>query len=242
MVGIPSQTAAELMPDARYSGTDNLEMMKEAVNYNRWLVQLVRDRARKKNRLLDFGAGVGTLALELARDGYRVECVEPDADQREILSAAGLPAHADLTSIEDESIDFAYTFNVLEHIDDDRGALRHLARKIRRGGSVLVYVPAFSILYTSMDRKVGHLRRYRKRELGHKVREAGLAVREAEYVDSLGFFATLAYRAFGSGAGDINRAALRTYDRWVFPASRLLDVAAKHVLGKNVLLVAERTV
>ena len=230
------------MPDARYSGTDNLEMMKEAVNYNRWLVQLVRDRARKKNRLLDFGAGVGTLALELARDGYRVECVEPDADQREILSAAGLPAHADLTSIEDESIDFAYTFNVLEHIDDDRGALRHLARKIRLGGSVLVYVPAFSILYTSMDRKVGHLRRYRKRELGHKVREAGLAVREAEYVDSLGFFATLAYRAFGSDAGDINRAALRTYDRWIFPASRLLDVAAKHVLGKNVLLVAERTV
>jgi SAM-dependent methyltransferase len=228
------------MPDARYSGTDNLEMMKEAVNYNRWLVQLVRDRARKGNRLLDFGAGVGTLALELAGDGYRVECVEPDASQRETLSAARLPAHADLTSIDDESVDFAYTFNVLEHIDDDRGALRQLARTIRRGGSLLVYVPAFPILYTSMDRKVGHLRRYRKRELEEKVREAGLTVREAGYVDSLGFFATLAYRAFGSDTGDIDPAALRTYDRWIFPASRLLDVAARHVLGKNVLLVANR--
>ena len=39
----------------------------------------------------------------------------------------------------------------------------------------------------------------------------------------------------------INRDALRIYDRYLFPASRMIDYAARHVLGKNVLLVAERT-
>ena len=229
------------MNDTHYTGTDNLELMKEAVNYNRWLVQLVRDRVGEGERLLDFGAGVGTFAFALAAEGYHVECVEPDATQRAAIASNGLPAHRDLTTIEDDSIDFAYTFNVLEHIDDDRAALRELASKISRGGKLLVYVPAFSILYTSMDRKVGHLGRYRKGELVVKVQDAGLAVREAEYVDSLGFFATLAYRILGSDAGDINRDALRVYDRFVFPASRMIDFAAKHVLGKNVLLVAERT-
>jgi len=227
--------------DTRYTGTDNLELMKEAVNYNRWLVRLVRDRLGKGDRLLDFGAGVGTFAVALASEGHCVECVEPDAAQREVIAAHGLRAHRDLTSIDDASIDFAYTFNVLEHIDDDRAALRALANKIRRGGKLLVYVPAFPILYTSMDRKVGHVRRYRKGELAAQVRAAGLAVREAQYVDSLGFFATLAYRLVGSDRGDINRDALRIYDRYLFPASRMIDYAARHVLGKNVLLVAERT-
>ena len=228
------------MTTERYTGTDNLEVMRDAVNYNRWLVDLVARRARREDRLLDFGAGVGTFAIALSELGFRVECVEPDSAQRGAIAAHGLAAHADLAAIGDGAIDFAYTFNVLEHIEDDRGALAAVARKVRGGGTLLVYVPAFDVLYTSMDHKVGHLRRYRKRDLCEKVRAAGFDVGEAGYVDSLGFFATLAYRAFGSGEGDIDRKALRMYDRFVFPASRAIDAVARHVVGKNVLVVARR--
>ena len=229
------------MTDSAYTGTDNLEVMREAVNYNRWLIDLVNKRARIGDQLLDFGAGVGTFAVALAGAGYRVICVEPDAAQRATIAKHGLTAHADLTSIGDGTIDFAYTYNVLEHIEDDRAALAELARKIRRAGKLLVYVPAFGVLYTSMDRKVGHVRRYRTGDLVRKVKDVGLVVREAEYVDSLGFVATLAYRALGSDSGEINRSALRAYDRFVFPVSRIVDLAARHLFGKNVLLVAERT-
>ena len=228
------------MDDRAYSGTDSLEVMREAVNYNRWLIELVKRRARLGEKLLDFGAGVGTFAVALAAAGYRVTCIEPDPAQRATIAALGLFAHANLGSVGDETIDFAYTFNVLEHIEDDRGALAVLASKIRRGGKLLVYVPAFDVLYTSMDRKVGHVRRYRARDLMQKVESAGLVVREAAYADSLGFLATLAYRAFGSNTGEINRSALRTYDRFVFPLSRAVDVATKRLFGKNVLLVAEK--
>lgn len=223
-----------------YTGTANLEVMKEAVNYNDALLELVRKRARTSDRMLDFGAGVGTFAVPLAAEGYTVECVEPDEGQRAIIAASDLHAHADLGSIPDAGIDFAYTFNVLEHIDDDLGAIRELRRKLRVGGRLLIYVPAFQLLYTSMDRKVGHVRRYRRRDLQAKVETAGLTVLESEYVDSLGFPATLVYRWFGSGAGDIDRKALATYDRYVFPLSRWLDRGLKHVLGKNLLLVARR--
>jgi SAM-dependent methyltransferase len=239
-VGLPPEAPLESVNDARYSGTDNLEVMREAVNYNRWLVELLTSRAHKEDRLLDFGAGVGTFAIALAAEGYAVECVEPDAAQRQTIAAHGLRAHRDLAEIQDASVDFAYTFNVLEHIDDDRSAIRALARKVRVGGTLLVYVPAFPVLFTSMDRKVGHVRRYRKDDLCTKISTAGLAVQEAEYVDSLGFVATLAYRWLGSDTGDIDRRALRSYDRFVFPASRWTDRALKHVLGKNLLVVARR--
>lgn len=228
------------MTGSHYTGTDNLEAMKEAVNYNRFLAALVAGEARPGERLLDFGAGVGTFAHALAAQGHRVECVEPDAGQRHSIEAQGLRAHPSLDAIDDASVDLAYTLNVLEHIEDDLATIRALGDRLVRGGRLVVYVPAFQSLYTSMDRKVGHVRRYRRADLRAKVETAGLTVLRSEYVDSLGFAATLAFRAFGSKSGEIDRDAVRAYDRYAFPLSRRLDRALNRVVGKNVLLVAQR--
>jgi SAM-dependent methyltransferase len=151
-----------------------------------------------------------------------------------------LRAHADLAAIPPGSIDCIYTLNVLEHIEDDLATIRALGERLVRGGRLVIYVPAFQSLYTSMDRKVGHVRRYRRADLRAKVETAGLTVLRSEYVDSLGFAATLAFRAFGPKSGDIDRDAVRAYDRYAFPLSRRLDRALNRVVGKNVLVVAQR--
>src|SRR5689334_21663708 len=96
-------------------------------------------------------------------------------------------------------------------------------RKLKKGGRLLVYVPAFQILFSSMDRKVGHVRRYTRQDLAEKVTAAGFRVVDNSYVDSIGFFVTLLYKLIGSDSGDINRKALIIYDRVLFPLSRLLD-------------------
>jgi len=228
------------MSDAGYTGSENLEVMREAVNYNRMLIELVQAHARQGDRVLDFGAGVGTFALPMRRDGYAVECVELDDAQRIALAAHGLPVHRTLADIGDQSVDYVYTLNVLEHIDDDIGVLRDIGRTLRAHGTLLVYVPAFPVLFTSMDLRVGHLRRYTRRDLRDKVAAAGFDVIAAEYVDSLGFLATLVYRFAGPDTGSIDRGALRAYDRYVFPVSRGLDRAFKRIMGKNVLLVARK--
>src|SRR5688572_21423907 len=73
-----------------YTGTDNLEVMAEAVNYNAFLHAQVAARARAGDRILDFGAGIGTFARELARQGFEVACLEPDPQQAQGLAADGL--------------------------------------------------------------------------------------------------------------------------------------------------------
>jgi SAM-dependent methyltransferase len=228
------------MSSDAYTGTENLEVMKEAVNYNRMLIDVVKRHARRGERVLDFGAGVGTFALPMQRDGYAVECVELDDAQRATLAAQGLTVHRTLEGIRDGSVDFVYTLNVLEHIDDDVGALRDIGRTLRDDGRLLVYVPAFPVLFTRMDERVGHLRRYRRKDLRAKVDAAGFDVLRNDYVDSLGFLATLVYRMTGSRSGAIDRGALRAYDRYVFPMSRRLDLALRHVIGKNLLLIARK--
>jgi len=91
-----------------------------------------------------------------------------------------------------------------------------------------------------MEKKVGHCRRYGRAELTDKVNAAGFRIVDSRYADSLGFLASLVYKWQGNDSGDINRGALRAYDRFVFPLSRVIDVFTSSFVGKNLSLVAER--
>lgn len=226
-----------------YTGVDNLEAMTEAVKYNRFLVDQVTAVAgppRPGLRLLDFGSGTGTYATSLGDAGYEVVCVEIDADLRRRLEDQGLAAHATVDDLPGGGFPVAYSFNVLEHIDDHEAAVAALYRAVDAGGTLVVYVPAFPVLYSAMDDKVGHVRRYRRDELTRLVAGAGFRVRRCSHVDSLGFFAALAYRGFGDRAGGLDPRSVRLYDRYAFPVSRTVDRVTGRLFGKNLLLVAEK--
>jgi SAM-dependent methyltransferase len=223
-----------------YSGIDNLEVMQEAINYNRYLLNTIRRHTTSQARVLDFGAGSGQFAIPLQRENLDVTAVELDATLRSHMSRQGLPAFASATELAAESFDMVYSLNVLEHIEDHVGALRQLHTVLKPAGTLLVYVPAFQILFTSMDAKVGHVRRYTRATLGGAVRSAGFGIDRLAYVDCLGFFATLVFKLLDRGGGDINRRALKLYDRAIFPLSTCLDLAAHHWFGKNLLLIAHK--
>lgn len=222
-----------------YTGIENLEAMKQAVNYNAHLERLVRSHARGE-RVLDFGAGAGTFAKPLQASGKQVVCLEPDAALRGELEKLGLETCADLEQIPAGSMDYIYSLNVLEHIEDDVLAIERLYERLRPAGHLLLYVPAFGVLFSAMDRQVGHFRRYRRPELIALLRQAGFVIDEARYVDSLGFFATLAYKLLGDTSGSINVRSLSLYDRFVFPISRIVDRIIAGSFGKNLLLAAHR--
>jgi len=222
----------------QYQGTDNLEVMADAANYNRFLVDLVLQNRGPSHQAIDFGAGIGTIALMARERGLDVTCVETDTAQRARLTGSGLQALPHLDALADGTAQYIYSLNVLEHIRDDQLAVDGLARKLSSGGRLLIYVPAFQTLFSSMDRKVGHFRRYRRRQLVRLVERAGLTVVRSAYVDSLGYLATLLYKVLGSNTGDLNRRSIIVFDRVVFPLSRLFDSLLGRLLGKNVYVVA----
>jgi SAM-dependent methyltransferase len=234
--------AAPVTPDQVFSGSDNLEVMTEARNYNAFVLSLALRDARQGLRLLDFGAGSGTFAREVARAATpaRLVCVEPDPLLRARLAAAGLEAAASMDAVAPSSIDYAYSLNVLEHVERDEEALGQLHAALAPGASLFIYVPAFKVLWSPMDTQVGHLRRYRRAELQAKCTRAGFQVDSARYVDSIGFLASLWLRAFGNRAGRLNPAAVRFYDRFIFPASRLVDSVTGRWFGKNIALRARK--
>jgi SAM-dependent methyltransferase len=221
-----------------YSGTDNLEAMKEAVNYNRYLLELIREHAGDAKKIIDFGAGCGTFAAPTAQAGFDLTAVELDDRLRTHLAGLGVRVVASAAELPAAAFDFAYTLNVLEHITEDVPALRQLRASLSPGARLLVYVPAFPVLFTSMDRKVGHVRRYTRDALTRSVTAAGFMVESVEYADSIGFFATLVFKLWDRGRGDIDPRMLRLYDRVVFPLSRAIDRITHRWFGKNLVLVA----
>lgn len=222
-----------------YTGCDNLEVMADAVNYNRFLVDCIDKHVESSDvRVLDFGAGSGTYADMLADRHITPDCLEPDKALQTVLRSKGYNT-VDLDG-DVEPYDVIYTLNVFEHIKNDQEAAEQLASLLRPGGRIVVYVPALDMLFTSMDVKVEHYRRYRRGQLERILANAGLEIVESRYCDPIGFFATLAYKLGGNDDGNINPRALKLYDRVFFPLSKALQAVTGRFFGKNVLVVATK--
>lgn len=228
------------MTQIEYSGRDNLDVMKAAVHYNQFLVDMVLEAMPRRGEVVDFGAGAGTFAQPASAAGLDVVCVETDPVLGETLRQQGLRVVPDLLEVSNGSLSGIYSLNVLEHIEDDQAILDLWLRKLAPGGRILVYVPAFPSLFSSMDRKVGHHRRYLRAGLKQQLQRAGFEVQSVRYADSLGYFASWAYKLMDKGAGDINSRMLCIYDQWVFPVSRLIDGACQSWFGKNVYATARK--
>ncbi len=223
-----------------YTGKDNLEVMALAENYNAHLTGLLLQHVKNCTDILDFGAGTGTFARALRRHGYAVTCIETDPDLCSSLKELGFHVESAVTELGDRDFDLIYSLNVLEHIDDDRAAVDALRDRLRTGGRLFIYVPAFTMLFTSMDEKVGHRRRYTRQTLTALLTDCGLQVETVGYCDSIGFLATLAYKLIGSKTGEIDRSSLLFFDKYLFPIGQVLDRFVSSHFGKNVFGVATK--
>lgn len=208
--------------------------MTEAKNYNNFLLDLIHLHSTKEDLIIDFGADKVTFCPPRGSLGCRISYIEiyPILFQR--LANLRLNVWSNLSYIENESIDFIYSLNVLEHIKDDEGIITEWYKKLRPGGKLLVYASAFQSLFSSMDSKIGHLYRYCKKGLSKKLREAGFDIITARYAYSTGFLVSLIYKVLGNKEGSISPKKLHIYDRYIFPISRILDKIVHQMFGKNI--------
>jgi SAM-dependent methyltransferase len=136
--------------------------------------------ARPGPEVLNGGAGQGTLSRRLAELGFEVTSTDVSPEAVELLRerAPGDVLEADLTSLpfEDARFDAAVLGEVLEHIENDRGALAEVARVLRPQGVLALSVPANPKLHGPSDVWAGHVRRYTRPELLEACAAAGFTV------------------------------------------------------------------
>jgi SAM-dependent methyltransferase len=139
--------------------------------------------------LVDVGAGTGLFAVEM-QQRYRVTAVDPDSNALRLLqNRANLPtiaASANDLPFRSGSVTAVTALDVIEHIDDDRGAVTEFTRIVVPNGIIILTVPALPSLWSEWDVALHHYRRYTRDSLRCVL--AGLPV-EICYLNYMNTFA-----------------------------------------------------
>ena len=213
-------------------------------NYNNHIVDLILNVYNNENKILDFGAGCGILAKIVRKKTQKnPTCIEVDEYFKSILIKFGFNVFDDIEKTKDH-YDFIYSSNVLEHIYDDIKSLKQLESKLTKNGTLVLYLPAFQLLFSDLDRAVGHFRRYSKKRILKITHDAGFRIDKMFYVDSIGFFCSFIIqilgwnREFGVGS----KSFLKFYDKLIFQVSRFLDsLGFRNILGKNIFVSLKKS-
>ena len=225
----------------------DLQIMAPARNYSRWIYEQFRPHLGQ--RLIECGAGIGNFTellldreLVVAVDAYQ-PCLEQLA-QRFSAAKQVVPVHMDISSprlceLSSYQPDTVICINVLEHVEDDASALVNMRSILQPGGRLALLVPAYPVLYGTIDRKIGHYRRYTKKVLIERIRRAGLRIRRLfcmNVIAPLGWF--LNNRIFKRQEESV--AQVMFFDccivPWLRPAERILNPP----FGLSLIAVCEK--
>ena len=146
-------------------------------------------------RILDLGCGPGNTLRRLLPEGH-VFGFDYSLDALAFARTKGIQrvfsGESTALPVASATFDCVIALDVLEHVDDDGGALAEIARVLRPGGVFCFTVPAFMTLWRYHDQAYGHFRRYRKAELVHRVRAAHLDIHTCRFFKCAFFLPLLA--------------------------------------------------
>lgn len=225
-----------------------LDAMALASNYHDWILKTVLPFIGP--RVVEVGGGIGSIAHALQsherlivldndpvccrrlrnrfRDSENIRIFEGD-----ILDPV---VAADLGG---EQLDTVVCVNVLEHIAEDVPALKNMYDLLAPGGHLVVLVPALPALFGALDEELGHVRRYRRRELRDKVASVGFGVERCHFFNSIGavswFVAGRVRRQRVIQAGQV-----RFYDRFIVPTLSGAERVIPPPFGQSLIIVARK--
>ncbi len=174
------------------------------------LAKLIARKVRPRERadILEIGCGTGHNLSMLGRFGH-VEAIEVDPAARVIATQrlgreVGSVPLPQLAGVPERHFDLVALLDVLEHVEEDRAALRSIGQRLKSGGRLLITVPAFPWMWSVHDELNHHKRRYTKRMLRSAITDAGLHCEFMGYFNSLLFPLAVVARQVGRLTGKLD--------------------------------------
>jgi glycosyltransferase involved in cell wall biosynthesis len=167
------------------SGGEILERLNRAPRFTRWMADVIRPYVG--DRVLEVGAGTGNMSVHLMpRSVYWATDVNSHyLDYLVTLRATRPYMRVAYTNAMDagtfptgQSFDTVVCLNVVEHVEDDLGALRNVWNALGDGGRAIILVPCGPDLYGTLDKVLGHFRRYTREQLVGVAEQAGFRVEQ----------------------------------------------------------------
>ena len=239
--------------DRRFTQTDDafimadLQQMLQARNYNQWLNSMITPFIGK--RVLEVGAGIGNLSKEIIKDTEQFYAIEPNPNCQRVLNEIFIndPKFTLIPKRIEESkslnnlkgkLDTILCVNVLEHIQDDQESLRVLNDLLVSEGYLVLIVPAVKWAYGTIDKSVGHHRRYTKYDLQLALNNASYKIEKMYYFNFpglLGWYFNSRFLKIQSQ----RRSHIFIFDRFV-PIIKKLESIIHPPLGMSLFVVGRK--
>ena len=209
-------------------GRDVLNNLSGTPAYIGWLSRKLRPHLG--DTVLEIGAGIGTISSRLM--GRRMLYV---AAEKEPLHLHALrnrflrtpnvvvqhldPATPGAFAAMENCFDTVLCLNVLEYLDDPASALAAIRGTLKTEGNLVVLVPQGRGLFGSLDKSMGHKRRFGSRDARQMVERAGFTVEKCYSLNKAG---TLPWWIYGKiGVRHMNKVVLKLFDKTVWMWSRV---------------------
>lgn len=153
-------------------------------------IEKYRARLGDEIKILDAGCGAGLLLKKMESLGtcYGIDisqiavdfCKKRGINNVQVADAAGIP-------YSDNTFDVVVALDVIEHIENDKEAIREIYRVLKPGGIAIVTVPAFMFLWGVTDIVSRHIRRYTLPELRKKIESGNFSIIRSSYFNTFLF-------------------------------------------------------
>jgi SAM-dependent methyltransferase len=233
------------------TGLHTLEVIAKAGRFNRWMYETIKPYL--KGEVLEIGSGIGNISRLLVDDGFEVTLSDYDAGYCNKLkeSFSAQPNVKEIISIDLQHNQFETTYqsykgrfdtvfllNVLEHLEDDKAAMENCRYLLKKGGTLIILVPAYQFLYCRFDKELGHFRRYTLNKLVSLFSTSGFEILKDQYFNFVGLGGWL---LFGKllGRPMIGAGEMTLYNRLV-PVFRVTDKLLFNKAGLSVIVIGQK--
>jgi SAM-dependent methyltransferase len=230
----------------KYKGVSTLEVLKEAKNYNKWIADTVSVHLTPP--VIEVGAGTGNLTeFFLQRkplyvtdsdlglvENLKSKFFGMDHISVRVLDVTKYPPrefHSFFSTV--------FSINMLEHIENDEQALKNIRSLLKRGGRLVLLVPAKKRAYTRLDRELGHFRRYEKEELMAKLTRNGYRVDTIHCFNIVGLVSWYVRDKVKRKNIHLKAHHIKLFDS-IVPILRVIETHVKMPLGISLIIVAQK--
>jgi len=228
-------------------GLNTLEAISNAHQFNRWMFEQVQPYMQ--GRILEVGSGIGNISkyfidahvdIELSdvRSAYCDELKRKFGNRKvhtlDLVHPNFVNEYQDLLG----KFDSCFALNVIEHIEDDKLALKNLVTLLKKGGKVAILVPAGPSLYNDIDKGLYHFRRYTTNSITQLFHSADLHINKKWMFNALGIPAWY----FGGKIlkkKEVEGEQMSLYNKLV-PIARVLDKLTFNKIGLSVIALGAK--
>ena len=222
----------------KYNGWE-LRNFDQAELYRSYQFSLIKKEI--KGKILEVGPGNCIYLSKYLKLCENISLIEPTPKYYNFLKKKNkklknIQIKKDFKSLKKNSYDAILYLDVLEHIEDDSKELKKAYEYLKKKGTLIICVPAFQFLYSLYDKKIGHYRRYSKKDFKFLLKKCHIRNFKIRYFDFIGFCLILFSKIFTKNSLKNFPLKIKLWN-YLIPFSILIDsIFLKYFFGKSLLI------